>query len=213
MYSAPDSHRSPAIRRAAQMLAGGLCLTGAVAVWALITGSFDGTSVKVLLSGLAAAVCTVAGLAGATALRGGGATRLVGQATIAISELALALILALIWIPHAIGGPVALRALGVTTVLMLSGAHASLLLGRTRGCETDTVRRLRKAAVACATAAALLSSAVFALDEGTVDPALWRVLGVLVVLAVLATLLIPLARRIARPRPRSNGRTHLPHRA
>jgi len=213
MYSAPDSHRSPSIRRAAQMLAAALCLAGAVAVWALITGSFDETSVKVLLSGLAAAVCTVAGLAGATALRGGCATRRVGQATIAVSELALALIVALIWIPHAIGGAVALRALGVTTVLMLAGAHASLLLGRARGCETDTVRRLRQAAVACATGAALLSSGIFALAEGTVDPALWRVLGVLVVLALLATLLIPLARRIAQPLPRSNGRTRLQHEA
>ena len=211
MYSRPDPHRSPAIRRAAQVLAGGLCLAAAVAVWALITGSFDETSVRVLLTGFAAAVCTVAGLAGAMAVRRGGATRLVGRATIALSELALALMLALIWIPDAAGGEVALRALGVTTALMLAGGHASLLLGRARRCDTNTVRQLRKAAIACATAGALLSSGVFAVSEGNVDSAVWRVLGVLVVLALLATLLIPLARKIAQQLPRSKRRTHFPH--
>ena len=46
--------------------------------------------------------------------------------------------------------------------------------------------------------AALLVSGLFVASEGQVAPVVWRVLGVLVVLALLNTLLVPLARRITR---------------
>jgi hypothetical protein len=180
------------------MLAAGLCLAAAVAIWALLTGSFDDASLRVLLTGLAAALCTLGGLAGSTALQLENPERRIGPATIGLSQLTLLLALALIWIPNATDRDTLARALGVTSVLMLAGAHASLLLARLRRRDTRTVHRLTHAAIVCATAAALLVSGLFTASEDPIAPALWRLLGVLVVLALLNTLLAPLARKITR---------------
>jgi hypothetical protein len=198
VYPAPHPRHASVIRHGVLMLAAGLCLAAAVAIWALLTGSFDDTSVRVLLSGLAAALCTLGGLAGATTLRLNIPERRVGEVTIGLSQLTLLLALALIWIPDATDGDTLARALGATSVLMLAGAHASLLLARFRHRDTRTVRVLTQAAIVCATSAALLVSGLFVASEGQVAPAVWRLLGVLVVLALLNTFLVPLARRITR---------------
>jgi FtsH-binding integral membrane protein len=199
----PTTHPAPpssVIRRAVLMLAAGLCLAAAVAIWALVTGSFDETSVRVLLTGLAAALCTLGGLAGSTALRRKNPDRQVGAATIGLSQLTLLLALVLIWIPNAPDSDTLARALGVTSVLMLAGAHAALLLARSRRSDTRAVNALTHAAIVCATSAALLVSGLFAASDGPIAPAVWRVLGVLVVLALLNTLLVRLARKITRDR-------------
>jgi hypothetical protein len=193
------------IRRGVLTLAAGLCLAAAVAIWALLTGSFDDTSVRVLLTGLAAALCTLGGLVGASALRPKNPDRGVGEVTIGLSQLTLLLALALIWIPDATDSDTLARALGITSVLMLAGAHASLLLARLRGRDTRAVRRLTRAAIVCATSAALLVSGLFAASEGPVAPAVWRLLGVLVVLALLNTLLVPLARKITQHTQQPSG--------
>jgi hypothetical protein len=199
MYPTPHpGHASSVIRHGVLMLAGGLCLAAAVAIWALVTGSFDDTSVRVLLTGLAAALCTVGGLAGSMALRLKNRDRLVGETTIGLSQLTLLLALALIWIPSASEGDTVARALGVASVLMLAGAHASLILTRVRCRDSRAVHRLTQAAIVCVTSAALLVSGLFAASDGPVAPAVWRLVGVLVVLALLNTLLVPLARKITR---------------
>jgi hypothetical protein len=115
------------------------------------------------------------------------------------------LALALIWIPNATDGDTPARALGVTSVLMLAGAHASLLLARLRRRDTRTVRGLAQAAIGCATSASLLVSGIFAASDGPIAPAVWRLLGVLVVLALLNTLLVPLARKITRDTQHPTG--------
>jgi hypothetical protein len=207
VYPAPHAHHAWVIRHGLLMLAAGLCLAAAVAIWALLTGSFDDTSVCVLLSGLTAALCTLGGLAGATTLRLNSPERRVGEVTIGLSQLTLLLALALIWIPGATDSGTLARALGVTSVLMLAGANASLLLARLRHRDTRMVRVLTQAAIVCATSAALLVSGLFVASEGQVAPAVWRLLGVLVLLALLNTLLVPLARRITRDNqhPTCNG--------
>jgi hypothetical protein len=189
---------SSVIRQGALVLVAGLCLAAAVAIWALITGSFDDTSVHVLFTGLAAALCTLGGLAGSTTLELKRSHRLVGETTIGLSQLTLLLALVLIWIPSASDGETLLRALAITTVLTLAGAHASLLFARSRRSDSRLIHVLIRAAITCATSAALLVSGLFAASEGPVAPAVWRLLGVLVVLAVLNTLLAPLARKITR---------------
>jgi hypothetical protein len=198
VYSAQRPRHASVIRHGVLMLAAGVCLVAAVAIWALLTGSFDDTSVRVLLSGLAAALCTLGGLAGATTLRLNVRERRVGEATIGLSQLTLLLALALIWIADATDSGTLARALGVTSVLMLAGAHASLLLARLRHRDTRTVRVLTQAAIVCASSAALLVSGLFVASEGQVASTVWRLLGVLVVLALLNTFLVPLARRITR---------------
>jgi hypothetical protein len=199
-HRAHSPQPSSLIRNGVLMLAAGLCLVATVAIWSLLTGSFDDTSVRVLLSGLAAAMCTLGGLAGAAALSLETGRRPVGVATIALSQLALLATLALIWIPDAGENDPLMRSFGVTITLMLAGAHASLMLARLRRSDTRGIRGLTQAAITCATSAALLFSGVLATAEGSVAPAVWRVLGVLIVLAVLGTLLVPLARRINRAR-------------
>jgi hypothetical protein len=193
------------IRHGVLSLAAGLCLAAAVAIWALVTGGFDETSVRVLLTGLAAASCTLGGLAGSTALRLKQSDRRVGEVTIGLSQLTLLLALALIWIPNATDSDTPARALGVTSVLMLAGAHASLLLAGLRRSDTRTVHRLTQAATVCATSASLLVSGIFAASDGPIASAVWRLLGVLVVLALLNTLLVPLARKITRDTQHPTG--------
>ncbi len=198
MYPASHSRHASMIRHGVLMIAAGLCLAAAVAIWALLTGSFDDTSLRVLLSGLAAALCTLGGLAGAAALRRGGYESRVGEVTVGLSQATLLLALAWIWIPGATDSDAVARAIGVTSVLMLAGAHASLLLARLRHGDTRTVRALTRAAIMCATSAALLVGGLFASAEGQVATGVWRLLGVLVVLALLNTMLVPLARRVMR---------------
>jgi hypothetical protein len=203
--STTHSTRPLVVRHGLRLLAASLCLAAAVAIWALIAGRFDETSLRVLLTGLAAALCTLGALAGATALRLENGARRVGKATIGLSQLALVLALALIWIPEAANGEALIRTLGISSVLMLAGAHASLLLSRLSSLDTRAVRRLLQGAIVCAASAALLVSGVFAAADGSVASGLWRLLGVLVVLALLNTVLVPLARKIARDRrPRGN---------
>jgi hypothetical protein len=187
------------------MLAAGLCLAAAVAIWALIAGRFDETSVHVLLTGLAAALCTLGGLAGATALSRKSRVRRVGEVSIGLSQLTLVLALALIWIPDAIDSDTLTRALGISSVLALAGAHASLLLSRLNSLDTRAVLRLSQGAIFCATSAALLVSGVFAASDGPIASGIWRFLGVLVVLALLNTLLVPLARKIGCDARRRTG--------
>jgi hypothetical protein len=204
-HPARPSRNSSVIRHGVLTLAAGLCLAATAAIWALVTGSFDDTSVRVLLTGLAAALCTLGGLAGSTALRLNNPYRRMGEVTIGLSQLTLLLVLALIWIPNATDGDTLARALGVSSVLTLAGAHGALLL--TRLCPRDTrmVHGLTQAAIVCASSAALLVSGLFAASDGPIAPAVWRLLGVLVVLALLNTLLIPLARKITRDTQHPTG--------
>jgi FtsH-binding integral membrane protein len=197
-HPARPAQASSFVRHGVLALAAALCLAAAVAIWALLSGSFDDTSVRILLTGLAAALCTLGGLASSTALRLKNPDRRIGEVTIGLSQITLLLALALIWIPNATDSDTLARALGVTSVLMLAGAHASLLLARLRRRDTRTVHRLTRAAIVCATAAALLVSGLFVMSNGPIAPPVWRLLGVLVVLAVLNTLLVPLARKITR---------------
>lgn len=196
MYPTTHPAHSSLVRHGVRVLAAGLCLAAAVAIWALIVGRFDDTSVRVLLTGLIASFCTLGGLAGSTALER--PIRRVGEATIGLSGLTFALVLALIWIPDAADGETLTRAIGVASVLALAGAHASLLLSRLSGLDTRAVHRLSQMAIACATSAALLVSGVFVMPTGPIASGVWRLLGVLVVLAVLSTLLVPLVRKITR---------------
>jgi FtsH-binding integral membrane protein len=197
------AQNSSVARRCVQMLAAGLCLAAAVAISALITGRFGGTSARVLLTGLAAALCTIGGLAGSTLLSLENRKRRVGEATIGLSQLLLLLALVLIWIPGATDGSAIWRALGVTSALMLAGVHASLLLSRLDADDLRAGHRLGQVAIGCATSAALLISVLFA--GAPIASGVWRPFGVLVVLAVLNTLLVPLARRIAREDRSSTG--------
>jgi hypothetical protein len=85
---------------------------------------------------------------------------------------------------------------------MFAGAHASLMYSRLRPEDGGAVVTLTKVAVASASIAALLTSCLLLFVTGEVASGVWRLLGVLVVIALLTTLLAPLARKIT---PDSNS--------
>lgn len=194
-------------RRVAAVIAAGLCVAGAVAIWGLIVGRFDSTSARVLGSALAAAFATLCGLAGSTLLSRNDVRRSVGFATIMVSGLALVLALTLMWV-HGADSDTMFRALAVTATVMLAGAQASLLLQWLGAGEDHAVRALVTAAIASACGAAVLACGVVIFAHGRVAPGLWRLLGVMVLIAVLGALLAPLMRRIRsvrEPSARSNS--------
>jgi FtsH-binding integral membrane protein len=193
--SGPERHTTHA-QRALAVLAGGLCLTAAVAIWALIAGSFDSTSARLVGSTLATAIATLSGLAGATALGRSNHRHLLGQATIAVSGIALALAGTLIWIPAAEDSQLTARAFGISLAAMTACAHASLMRSRLVPNDGDKVQVLTRIAVVSASGAALLMSCLLLFVSGEVASAIWRLFGVLVVIAVLTTLLTPIARRM-----------------
>ncbi len=192
-----SGRHSPHARQVGAALAAALCVTAAVAIWALITGSFDSTSERVLASAFAAAVATLSGLAGATVLGRADRRRVLGQATIAISGIALLLAGMLIWLSASADSEIIPRAFGISLAAMIACAHASLMYGRLRSHDGDGARVLTRIAVASACSAALLMSSLLLFVTDGVASGVWRLLGVLVVIAMLTTLLAPLARRIA----------------
>jgi len=200
-----SSRSSKTARRVAAVIAGGLCVAAAVAIWGLIVGRFDATSARVLGTALAAALATLSELAGATALGRGGPRSALGRATIVVSGVALILALVLIWVPAADSDSM-FRVFGVTVTALLACAHGSLLYGWLRPSDARGVVALARIAIGCAWTAALVVSGLLLFAHGTIAPAVWRLLGVLVVIAVLATLLAPLARRMGRPRGSDVGR-------
>jgi hypothetical protein len=118
--------------------------------------------------------------------------------------VALAAGLLLIWSEATHTGLVfrlcALAAIGAVT-----GAHASLLLHRRRATDAQAVIRLVQAAVGASTAAAILLSCLILFAHHRVASGVWRLFGVLIVVAVIATLLVPLARRIQSSGGRPGG--------
>jgi hypothetical protein len=76
--------------------------------------------------------------------------------------------------------------------------HACLMLGRVRRDDSRAARRLTAAAVAFSTSCALLIAGALAFVDDSPLGGSWRVVGILLVLAVLCTLLAPLVRRLGR---------------
>ncbi|TMK40500.1 MAG: hypothetical protein E6G56_07515 [Actinobacteria bacterium] len=173
-----------------------------MAIWALITGGFDETGARVLASAIAVALCTLAGLAGAMVAEQRGGQRVIGQTTIGLAAVEAGLALVGIWSVGEYDAGDLWRVLGVGGALLVALTHTCLMLARQRASDTWAVKNLVVAAIALAFAAAIMTAGLFAFATGTVDPTVWRLLGVLVVLAVLATLLCPLLRRISRGRDR-----------
>jgi MFS family permease len=204
VHDQPPSERPSHGRQALAVLAGGLCVTAAAAIWALITGSFDSTTQRVLATAVAAAVATLSGLAGATVLERDDRRHELGQATISVSAIALLLGVVLIWIPTAEDSTAFIRLFGISIAALTACTHASLMHSRLRPDDPDAVRLLTWSAVGAASAGALLISGLLLLATGAVGTGVWRLLGILVVIAVLSTLLTPLARKLASI-TRSNG--------
>lgn len=184
------------IRRfAARALAGGLSLAAAVAVIALLVGSFDETELRVVLSSISFGIASALGSAGAAArLRPRDGERLLGTFTVITSVIAFALVLPLIWGDDG-GSDDLTRAWGAFSVAAFGGAHACVVLGAARRGDSPAVQRLTRASlvlVAIDTVGVILPI-VGLINE--VGEAGGRLFGASLVLLVLTTVLPPILRR------------------
>jgi hypothetical protein len=188
---------SASIRRfAGWALVGGLSVAAVAAVVALIAGSFDDTSGRVILTSIGFALSSATGSAGANArLRSSERLQQLGTATVLASGTAFVLLVIGTWTSDW-GSEGIWRAFGCVAVLGLTGAHACVLSGAIRPGDSDAVRRITLIAVGLGAVDAFsvvlpLSSLVDDVDEVAA-----RIFGASLVLLVLTSVLPPILRRM-----------------
>jgi hypothetical protein len=186
-----------AIRRfAGRALVGGLCLAAAVAVAALLTGSFDETETRVILTSIGFAATSGTGSAGAAArLRPRESLQLIGAVTVVASAATFLLLVLGLWMDDW-GSEGIWRAFGCAGVLAIAGSHASLTLGARRRGDSEAVRLLTMAAIAFSAFDSVASILPIAglIDE--VGEGWARVFGATLVLLILTSALPPILRRM-----------------
>jgi hypothetical protein len=190
-----DSPRESIRRAAGQALVAGLTIAALTAVVALLTGSFDDTEVRVILTSIGFAITSsTAAIGAAQRYRRSAALRALGTATALLSGATFVLLVLGIW-TNDWGTEAIWRAFGCTSVLAVSGSHACLVLGARRPSDTDLIRSLVIASVALAvfdTVGALLP--ISGIAEGVTDVA--QLFAATLVLLVLTSVLPPILRRI-----------------
>jgi hypothetical protein len=195
---------------AGRALVGGLCLAAGMAVIALLTGSFDDTETRVILTSVGFAATSATGSAGAAArLRPSEGLQLIGSATLVASLAAFALLVVGLWTNMDEWGSEGLwRAFGCAGVLAVAGSHACLMLGALGRRDSEPIRAITFASLAFSaidTTAAILPIVGLVDDVGEG----WaRLVGATLVLLVLTSVLPPILRRTQRAaatRPEENG--------
>jgi hypothetical protein len=183
---------------AGRALVGGLCVAAAMALLALLTGSFDHTDQNVIATSLGFAAASATGSSGATArLRPSESLRLLGGGTVLASVVAFVLLLGALWTDAGrYGSEDIWRAFGCAGVLALAGGHACLMLGWRRERDTEAIALLTTASIALAAIDTL--SVVLPLTEliDDVDEGWARFFGSTLVLLVLTSVLPPILRRM-----------------
>lgn len=189
-------------RLAGKALVGGLCVSGAVAVIALLSGSFDEIHWRVVGTSLGFSIFTCTAAAGAALrTRSHDGLRTLGLATVAASLASLVTLFAALWIDDV---DWLWQAFGVAGLAALWTSHASLMLGALRPADSPAVRRLSQVSAftlgieTIAGVAAVLGADV---GEGV------NVLAALIVVTVLSTVLAPLLRRMQSTTTPSAGAT------
>lgn len=198
-------HRDELTRWFLRAVVAFLVVTALLAIGIFVRGEFGETEGRILGTTLALAVYSLTALAGAV-LVGRGALTLFGWTTIAVSALALVLALAAIWGDRDAESEGLLRATFVALVLAFACAWVSLLLSRRRDDDGRGVTATLGGSVAAITV--LTGMATFAiLREDDPGDVYWRLVGVVAVVAVLGTLLLPVLRRMTRPTGERQART------
>lgn len=180
-------------------IVGSLVMGAIVGIYGVMFGSIDDTSWRILATTLAIGITSLTGLANTRHLESFHARfRIFAWLSIGCSIVALCLLLTLIWLDFDYGP---WEATGIFAVLAFSTAHISLLLptrplptwlGTLIGCTVLCV------AVVASLLIALIGVEDFADRVGS-DGIFWRFLGVLAILDVLGTIVIPIMSRLAPP--------------
>jgi hypothetical protein len=174
-------------------LVASMCTTAALAVGILLFSDFDETAARILGTTAAISFFSLLALPGAVLLDRR-ALLPVAWASLALPAVAFLLVLAVLWVdwddfPQALWK----WALSVT-VFAVAGAQAAATTGRRRADDSGAVRALYALGVALGLGLAVMSTvAAWAEIDAT---GYYRALGAVAVLAVLATLLQPVLRRL-----------------
>ena len=178
----------------ARALVAGLCAAAAAAIVGLLTGSWDDTNWKIIGSSLGFSVFTATASSGTDPRP----PRVIAVLTVVASVAAYVLLLAAVWIDDA-DNEMLWRAFGIAGLIALWSAHAALLLRSRRADDSDAIRLLTVTAITTLGIDTLVGNLALldAIDD--IDETGARAIGVLVVLAILTTLLVPILRRLAPP--------------
>jgi hypothetical protein len=172
---------------------GGLCVSAAVAVLALLSGSFDEVHWRVIGTSLGFSVFTSTGEAGlALRVRSDARLRMLGSATAGVSLAALVFLVAALWIDESEQDWL-WRGFGVAALAALWTSHASLMLGALRPTDSPAVRVLSQISaftLGIETFAGVAAIVGMDVGEGI------NVLAALIVVTVVTTVLAPLLRRM-----------------
>jgi len=186
-------------RRAGWALVAGLCVAGAVAIVALLAGSFGDTEARVVGMSLGFSVFSSTAAAGAALrARPAGWAQVLGAATGLVSLASFVLLTTALWLDWGDGDEL-WRAFGVAGLAALWTSHASLVLRTARRGDSAAIRWLGAVAIASLGVDSTVGSLALAGALDDVDPEPFvRALAVLVVVAILSSALIPILRRLAR---------------
>ena len=188
-----------AIRRYAGLsLVTGLCVAAAAAVLALLTGSFDDTDIRVILTSIGFAIASATGSSGAAArLRPSTGLWILGIATLLASIAAFLLLLAGLWTNiDEWGSETVWRTFGCVAVLGVAGSHACVMLGARRRGDSEAVRLLTLSSLGLAAFDALAVILPLAGVVEDVDEPWPRIFAAALVLLVLTSVLPPILRRM-----------------
>lgn len=193
-----DARRESIRRAAGQALVAGLTIAALTAVVALMSGGFDDTEVRVILTSIGFAISSSTAASGAAQrLRASRSLRTLGTVTMLLSGLAFVLLAVGLW-TNDWGSEEVWRAFGITAVLAVAGSHACVVLGARRPSDSDAVNALVFASLALAAFDTLAGvGAISGLTE-EVSGDMASLLAATLVLLVLTSVLPPLLRRIER---------------
>jgi hypothetical protein len=196
-----DTGRSGLGRLAALGVGAALTLAAVVGIVALYSGQFSDIDWQILGTVGAVALFNLTALEGAYALRrDGDVAAPIGGLTMIVSAIALAIVLYVIWGPTDFEGDndtVFRFAYGGLAWSICLG-HVSLLMGRRRATDGNGVKAFLAAAIGLSTGVATMLTVVLASPVADPGEGFWKTLAATAILAVLATILLPIGRIVQR---------------
>jgi len=190
----------PARRLLLRVVVVGLCVTAAIAILVLLSGSFDDTSWRILGTTTAISVFALVSVPSGVLLERGRA-RPLALASAAFTLGAFLLTVIAIW--HADGVPSWLwRIYGIVLTLDAALAQAAAVESRRRDSDTQAIDRLTLGSMV--TAAVLAAMGTVAILDSIDDGGFYRLLGAIAVLDVLLVILAAVLRRGSGPIDRTH---------
>jgi peptidoglycan/LPS O-acetylase OafA/YrhL len=179
-----------------------LCVTALVAIVAVLTARLDETEGRILLTHLVVAGYSLFALAAAAVAE---RRPLLARAGWVACALGLVLALISIWAAWNSDSHDLYRWTFILLAVAFTLAHVSLIESRRRDSDGPVVRSISSATIAAvALLGALIAIGIATIDSGS--EGFFRLLGVVGVLDVLGTVVLPIARKIEQPSTPLDGR-------